>query len=264
MRLSSLTLLTLPARFVTSVAVLRDLSRINLSCAYRGIREDDRCKPFSRRTRGVLELTRAPEAQALAVYWRLVVRCAQQAPAQRAVDHAPDQNMEPCVLFRQGAKPHRKRLSQARFSNSPRPFRSRARLFPHAEAKHTNGPCRYCITSEGFLLYTLNLICAELYYADDVFRQFRMMRGDEELLHPPPPHKCNAHAANDTAALNHPSTRWPQLLELEAHARDVYPGAKGGGFFNNQTIQARYCQQPLFCSEARGGMATQDEARILP
>jgi len=47
MRLSSLTLLTLPARFVTSAVVLRDLSRINLSCAYRGIREDDRCEPPS-------------------------------------------------------------------------------------------------------------------------------------------------------------------------------------------------------------------------
>ena len=31
------------------------------------------------------------------------------------------------------------------------------------------------------MLYTLNLVCAELYYADDAFRQFKMMRGDEEL-----------------------------------------------------------------------------------
>lgn len=91
-----------------------------------------------------------------------------------------------------------------------------------------------------------------------------MMRGDEELLQPPPPHTCDADATDVTAALNHPSTRWPQLLDLEPHARHVYPGTKGGGFFNNQTIQARYCQQPLFCSEADGGMPTQDEARILP
>jgi len=121
---------------------------------------------------------------------------------------------------------------------------------------------RHCITSEGYLLYVLNLVCSNLYYADAVLGNFQMMRA-EELSFAHTPQVCVE--SGQTMTKNH----WADFSTLQPHPREVYPGRKGGGFFNNQSVIDRYCQEPTYCSTAAiqlndGPPSMQVDELILP
>ena len=119
---------------------------------------------------------------------------------------------------------------------------------------------KYCPMSEGFLLFTLNVVCAHIYYIDPVLSAFKMMRADELSF-------ARAPALCDT---KHPKdTLWAEFPALPLVPQGEYQGSKSKSMFINETLKSRYCHNPIYCSADAIGRAgttfqTQQHDRILP
>ncbi|KAK3259395.1 hypothetical protein CYMTET_31604, partial [Cymbomonas tetramitiformis] len=96
---------------------------------------------------------------------------------------------------------------------------------------------RYCITSEQYLLYMFNVLCAKLYYVDEVLSQLSMMRGDDLSFVAPDKfvtvEGCPAAHSNARSAFPDIASKTP--------FEGVFPGAKGGAVCLKQaTAKSEY------------------------
>lgn len=124
---------------------------------------------------------------------------------------------------------------------------------------------RYCITSEQYLLYMFNLLCAKLYYVDEILSQLSMMRGDDLSFVAPDKfltvERCPTSYSNERS-------KFPDIIS-KVPFEGVFPGSKGGGMFMNETFRSRNCQDPAFCSSkalasGRDVTSQQEPENILP